>query len=49
VHYLSDVAGALVIGTAWLLAMTTAFSAWRRDLNRLSVPQDPELEPANPE
>jgi hypothetical protein len=29
--------------------MTTAFSAWRRDLNRLSVPQDPELEPANPD
>jgi len=49
VHYLSDVVGALVIGTAWLLAMSTAFSAWRRDLNRLSVPQDPELEPANPE
>jgi undecaprenyl-diphosphatase len=49
VHYLSDVVGALVIGTAWLLAMTTAFSAWRRDLNRLSVPQDPEFEPANPD
>ena len=49
VHYLSDVVGALVIGTAWLLAMTTAFSAWRRDLNRLSVPQDPELKPANPD
>lgn len=32
VHYLSDVVGALVIGSAWALAMTAAFSAWRREL-----------------
>lgn len=32
VHYLSDVLGAIVIGAAWVLAMTAAFSAWRRDL-----------------
>ena len=47
VHYLSDVVGAIVIGSAWLLAMTAAFSAWRRDLVRLAVPQEPALEPAN--
>lgn len=34
VHYVSDVVGAVIIGSAWLLAMTGAFSAWRRD-NRL--------------
>jgi undecaprenyl-diphosphatase len=32
VHYLSDVIGALVIGSAWAIAMTAAFSAWRREL-----------------
>ncbi|HZC53336.1 MAG TPA: phosphatase PAP2 family protein [Mycobacterium sp.] len=31
VHYLSDVLGGIVIGAAWLLAMTAAFSAWRRE------------------
>jgi membrane-associated phospholipid phosphatase len=31
VHYLSDVFGALLIGVAWMLAMTAAFAAWRRD------------------
>ncbi len=31
VHFLSDVVGAVVIGTAWVLAMTAAFSAWRPD------------------
>ena len=30
-HYLSDVIGAALIGSAWLLAMTAAFSAWRRE------------------
>jgi membrane-associated phospholipid phosphatase len=45
VHYLSDVLGALVIGSAWLLGMTAAFSAWRRD--RLLPPVHPTegLEP----
>jgi membrane-associated phospholipid phosphatase len=32
VHYLSDVLGALIIGAAWTLATTAAFSAWPRDL-----------------
>jgi len=31
VHYLSDVIGAILIGLAWLLAMTAAFAAWRRE------------------
>jgi membrane-associated phospholipid phosphatase len=31
VHFLSDVVGAVLIGTAWLLASAAAFSAWRRD------------------
>ena len=31
VHYLSDVLGAIVVGAAWVLAMTAVFSAWRRD------------------
>lgn len=30
VHYVSDVVGALLIGGAWLLALTAAFSAWAR-------------------
>jgi membrane-associated phospholipid phosphatase len=30
VHYLSDVIGAVLIGVAWLLAMTAAFAAWPR-------------------
>jgi membrane-associated phospholipid phosphatase len=33
VHYLSDVVGGVVIGSAWVIAMTAAFSAWRRDLS----------------
>jgi undecaprenyl-diphosphatase len=32
VHYLSDVVGAVVIGSAWVIAMTAAFSAWRHEL-----------------
>ena len=34
VHYLSDVLGGLLIGAAWLIAMTTAFSAWQRERRR---------------
>jgi membrane-associated phospholipid phosphatase len=34
VHYVSDVVGALIIGSAWLLAMTAAFSAWPQDRHR---------------
>lgn len=29
VHYLSDIVGAILIGAAWVLAMTAAFVAWR--------------------
>jgi undecaprenyl-diphosphatase len=45
VHYLSDVIGGLLIGSAWLLALTAAFSVWRRD--DLKPPVDPSagLEP----
>ena len=45
VHYLSDVVGALIIGTAWLLAMTAAFSAWRRDRRMPPVHPGEGLEP----
>jgi len=45
VHYVSDVVGALVIGSAWLLAMTAAFSAWRRDRNLPPVHPTEGLEP----
>jgi membrane-associated phospholipid phosphatase len=34
VHYFSDVVGAILIGLAWLLAMTAAFSPWRREERR---------------
>ena len=37
VHYVSDVLGAVVIGTAWMLAMTAAFSAWRREEHKLPM------------
>jgi len=37
VHYLSDVVGGVVIASAWVIAMTAAFSAWRRDLSPLPV------------
>lgn len=33
VHYLSDVVGGLVIGSAWVIAMVAAFTAWRRELS----------------
>lgn len=45
VHYVSDVVGALIIGAAWLLAMTAAFSAWRREEGRPPVRPDEGLEP----
>ena len=45
VHYLSDVIGGLLIGAAWLLAMTAAFSAWRHELHRPVVPVTEGLEP----
>jgi undecaprenyl-diphosphatase len=45
VHFLSDVVGGAVIGTAWLLAMTAAFSAWRRDEHKPPVHPMEGLEP----
>jgi membrane-associated phospholipid phosphatase len=45
VHYLSDVIGGIIIGSAWLLAMTAAFSAWRRDLRLPPVHPTEGLEP----
>jgi undecaprenyl-diphosphatase len=45
VHYFSDVIGAIVIGSAWLLAMTAAFSAWRRSLHRPASSVSRGLEP----
>ncbi|MEP6528213.1 MAG: phosphatase PAP2 family protein [Nocardioidaceae bacterium] len=49
VHYVSDVVGGVVIGTAWLLAMTAAFSAWRRDRHMPSVSPTDGLEPEHAE
>lgn len=45
VHYLTDVIGGLLIGSAWLLAMTAAFSAWRHELHRPPVRISEGLEP----
>ncbi len=55
VHYLSDVVGGIIIGVAWLLAMTAAFSAWRREERKppvrgtggLEPEQGPRLRPGN--
>jgi membrane-associated phospholipid phosphatase len=45
VHYVSDVLGGVLIGAAWLLAMTSAFSAWRREDRRPPVRMAEGLEP----
>lgn len=45
VHFLSDVVGGAVIGSAWVLAMTAAFSAWRRDERKPAVRPGEGLEP----
>ncbi len=44
-HYLSDVIGAALVGSAWLLAMTAAFSAWRRERGLPPVTAEQGLEP----
>ncbi|MGX7678392.1 phosphatase PAP2 family protein [Jatrophihabitans sp. DSM 45814] len=49
VHYVSDVVGGIIIGAAWLLAMTAAFSAWRRDRQLPPVTPADGLEPENSE
>jgi undecaprenyl-diphosphatase len=45
VHYLTDVVGGLLIGSAWLLAMTAAFSVWRHELHRPVVRISEGIEP----
>lgn len=47
VHYLSDVVAGLLVGGGWLLAMTAAFSAWRRDEGKPAVHVTEGLEPEN--
>ncbi len=47
VHYVSDVIGGLIIGTAWLLALTSAFSAWRQERHLPPVDPGRGLEPEN--
>ena len=49
VHYLSDVIGALIIGSAWVSAMTASFSAWRRDLHKPPSRAAEGLEPEQSE
>jgi undecaprenyl-diphosphatase len=45
VHYVSDVVGGVVLGATWLLAMTAAFSAWRRDEHKPPLHPGEGLEP----
>jgi undecaprenyl-diphosphatase len=45
VHYLSDVIGAYLIGTVWLLGMISAFRTWRREDGTPVGDLDEGLEP----
>jgi undecaprenyl-diphosphatase len=45
VHYISDVLGGFVLGLAWLVAMTAAFSIWRVERGRAPVEVTEGLEP----
>jgi membrane-associated phospholipid phosphatase len=45
VHYVSDVLGGILLGAAWLLAMTAAFSAWRREEHKPPLQHGGGLEP----
>lgn len=45
VHYLSDVIGGFVLGGAWLLAATAAFSIWRVEEGKAPVELEEGLEP----
>jgi undecaprenyl-diphosphatase len=45
VHFMSDVFGGIVLGTAWLVASTAAFSIWRTERGRKPVEPKRGLEP----
>ncbi len=45
VHYISDVVGGYILGAAWVMATTAAFSAWRREQGRPPVDPAEGLEP----
>ena len=45
VHYISDVVGGYVLGSAWLAASTAAFSIWRVERGRAPVEPMEGLEP----
>lgn len=45
VHYISDVLGGFVLGLAWLVAMTAAFSVWRVERGEPPVEPTEGLEP----
>jgi undecaprenyl-diphosphatase len=49
VHYLSDVIGAFLIGTVWLIGMATAFRTWRREEGKRVADLDEGLEPEHRE
>lgn len=49
VHYLSDVIGAFLIGTVWLIGMASAFRTWRREEGKPVPDLDEGLEPENRE
>lgn len=45
VHYVSDVAAGYILGAAWLMAMTSLFSAWRQERGLPPVHPREGLEP----
>ncbi|HEV2886949.1 MAG TPA: phosphatase PAP2 family protein [Jatrophihabitans sp.] len=49
VHYLSDVIGAFLIGTVWLIGMVTAFRTWRRESGKPANALGEGLEPEHRE
>ena len=49
VHYLSDVIGAYLIGTVWLIGMASAFHTWRRAEGKPVADLDEGLEPEHRE
>ncbi|HEX8093582.1 phosphatase PAP2 family protein [Jatrophihabitans sp.] len=49
VHYLSDVIGAYLIGTVWLIGMISAFRTWRREEGKPVADLDEGLEPEHRE